>query len=78
MVWVTAAPQSPPWATNLVYPRRFISMTQVRAMRAGSQPVVVGLAENPWPGNEGITQMERIRRACTVCRRVGSSRLARL
>ena len=25
-------------------------------MRAGSQPVVVGLAENPWPGSEGITR----------------------
>ena len=25
-------------------------------MRAGSQPVVVGLAENPWPGNDGMTR----------------------
>ena len=24
-------------------------------MRIGSQPVAVGLAENPWPGSEGIT-----------------------
>ena len=56
MSWVTAAPQSPPCATNRVYPRRFISTTQARAMRAGSQPVVVGLAENPWPGSEGITR----------------------
>jgi hypothetical protein len=47
MAWVTAAPQSPPWATNRVYPRRFISTTQARAIRTGSQPVAVGLAENP-------------------------------
>src|SRR3984957_5334087 len=53
---VTAAPQSPPCATNRVYPSRFISTTQARAMRVGSQPVVVGLAENPWPGSEGITR----------------------
>ena len=25
-------------------------------MRAGSQPVAFGLAENPWPGSEGITR----------------------
>ncbi len=25
-------------------------------MRAGSHPVEVGLAENPWPGSEGITR----------------------
>src|SRR5260370_37379533 len=49
MACVTAAPQSPPCATNRVYPRRFISTTQARAMRVGSQPVVAGLAENPWP-----------------------------
>ena len=55
MVCVTAAPQSPPCATNSVYPRRCISTTQARAVRTGSQPVVVGLAENPWPGSEGIT-----------------------
>jgi hypothetical protein len=47
MAWVTAAPQSPPWATNSVYPRRCISSTQARAVRTGSQPVLVGLAENP-------------------------------
>jgi hypothetical protein len=47
MAWVTAAPQSPPWATNSAYPRRFISTTQARAVRTGSQPVAVGLAENP-------------------------------
>ncbi len=41
------APQSPPCATNRLYPRRFISMTQARAIRAGSQPGVVGLAEKP-------------------------------
>jgi hypothetical protein len=56
MAWVTAAPQSPPWATNRVYPRRFISATQARAVRVGSHPVVVGLAENPYPGSEGITR----------------------
>ena len=52
---VTAFPQSPPCATNRVYPRRFISTIQARAMRMGSQPVVVGLPENPWPGSDGIT-----------------------
>ena len=56
IVWVTAAPQSPPWATNRVYPRRFISTTHARAVRTGSQPVAVGLAENPCPGSEGITR----------------------
>ncbi len=56
MVCVTAAPQSPPCATNSVYPSRCISSTQARAMRGGSQPVVAGLAENPWPGSEGITR----------------------
>ena len=25
-------------------------------MRMGSQPVSVGLPENPWPGNDGITR----------------------
>ena len=25
-------------------------------MRAGSQPVVVGLAEKPWPGSDGMTR----------------------
>ena len=24
-------------------------------MRIGSQPVAVGLPENPWPGSDGIT-----------------------
>ena len=56
IVWVTAAPQSPPCATNRVYPRRFISSVQARAVRTGSQPVAVGLAENPWPGSEGMTR----------------------
>jgi hypothetical protein len=44
---VTTAPQSPPCATNFVYPRRFISTVQARAMRSGPQPVVVGLSEKP-------------------------------
>ena len=48
-------PQSPPCATNRVYPRRFISTVQARAMRMGSQPVAAGLPENPWPGSEGMT-----------------------
>src|SRR5206468_10199963 len=51
----TAFPQSPPCATNFVYPSRFISTTQALAMRGGSQPPVVGLPENPWPGSDGIT-----------------------
>ena len=45
--FVTNAPQSPPCAVNRLYPRRFISSVQARAMRAGSQPGVVGLPENP-------------------------------
>ena len=53
---VTALPQSPPCATNLVYPSRLISSTQARAMRTGSQPVSVGFPENPWPGSDGITR----------------------
>src|SRR6516165_4052840 len=52
---VTAFPQSPPCATNRVYPRRFISTTRALAMRMGSQPSSVGAAENPWPGSDGIT-----------------------
>jgi hypothetical protein len=32
-----------------------MSTTQARAMRAGSQPGVVGCPENPWPGSDGIT-----------------------
>ena len=44
---VTALPQSPPCATNRLYPSRFISTTHARAMRIGSQPVTLGLAENP-------------------------------
>jgi hypothetical protein len=39
-----------------VYPRRFISTTQARAVRGGSHPVAVGLPENPYPGSEGITR----------------------
>jgi hypothetical protein len=45
--FVTNPPQSPPCAANRLYPRRFISSTHARAMRAGSQPGVVGLPENP-------------------------------
>ena len=44
---VMIAPQSPPCATNFVYPRRFISTTQARAMWAGSQPVVGRFARKP-------------------------------
>src|SRR5713101_6551646 len=47
---VMSAPQSPPCATNFLYPKRFISRTQARAMRSGSQPGVVGLPENPAQG----------------------------
>src|SRR2546427_391392 len=49
------APQSPPCATYRASQRRFISTAQVRAMRAWSQPVVVGLPETPYPGIDGIT-----------------------
>jgi hypothetical protein len=31
-------------------------VAQARAVRMGSQPVVVGLAENPCPGSDGITR----------------------
>jgi hypothetical protein len=44
---VTALPQSPPWATNRVYPRRSINTANARATRIGSQPVLVGFPENP-------------------------------
>ena len=44
---VMTAPQSPPCGTNFVYPRRFISTTQARAMWGQSHPVVVGLPEYP-------------------------------
>jgi hypothetical protein len=44
---VMSAPQSPPCATNFLYPKQFISTTQARAMRSGSHPGVVGLPENP-------------------------------
>ena len=53
---VTALPQSPPCATNCEYPSLPISSTQARAMRMGSQPVSVGLPENPWPGSDGMTR----------------------
>ena len=55
IVCVTAAPQSPPCATYSVYPSRFISTAQARAVRTGSQPVAVGLPENPCPGSDGMT-----------------------
>ena len=48
---VMTAPQSPPCATNFVYPRRFISTTQARAMWTGSQPVVVGFRNTRSPGS---------------------------
>ncbi|MCC8962492.1 hypothetical protein H8A95_09260 [Bradyrhizobium sp. Pear76] len=51
----TGEPQSPPCATNFLYPSRFISTTQARAIRCGSQPAVVGLPEKPQPGIEGIS-----------------------
>src|SRR3954463_12074858 len=54
----TGAPQSPPCATYRVSPRRFISSAQACAMRSGSQPVLVGLPENPYPGNDGITTLK--------------------
>jgi hypothetical protein len=51
----TCAPTSPPAATKCVYPRRFISTTQLRAMWGMSQPVTVDLPENPYPGSDGTT-----------------------
>ena len=47
MASVISEPKSPPCATYRVYPRRLISTIQARAMRAGFQPVAVGLPENP-------------------------------
>ncbi len=44
---VTCAPQSPPWATNRVYPSRLMSVIQASAMWYGSHPVAVGFAEKP-------------------------------
>ena len=54
------APQSPPCATNFVYPRRFISTIHARAMWAGSQPVVVGLARKSVAGHRRNDHIERI------------------
>src|ERR1700749_1631260 len=68
---VMTAPQSPPWATNREYPRRFINTTQARAMRTGSHPVAVGFAENPSPGRGGTHDRDRVRRAAAVRRGVG-------
>src|SRR5580704_1724481 len=52
----TPAPKSPPCATKFAYPRRFISTTQALAVRSRPQPEVVGLAEKPNPGSDGITR----------------------
>src|SRR5271170_2824355 len=52
----TPAPKSPPCATNFEYPRRFINTSQALAVRWGPQPGVLGLAENPTPGSDGITR----------------------
>src|SRR5947209_19207181 len=51
----TALPQSPPCATDRVYPRRSISVIQAREMRGTSQPGAVVLAVHPYPGSDGIT-----------------------
>src|SRR6516162_8968428 len=49
---VTTAPQSPPCATNLVYPRRFISVTQARdvgGIPSGcSRPAGEAIARHRW------------------------------
>src|SRR5438067_4384038 len=46
----------PPRSTLFPYTTLFRSSIQPCAMRMGSQPVVVGLPEKPWPGSEGITR----------------------
>ena len=40
-------------------------------MRIGSQPAVVGVPENPWPGSDGITTIEGVVRARAVRLGVG-------
>ena len=40
-------------------------------MRTGSQPVAVGLAENPWPGSEGITRWNASAALAAVRRGIG-------
>src|SRR3981081_4873897 len=52
---VICAPQSPPCATNRVYPRRLISAIQAPTIWTGPQPVAVGFPENPQPGIDGTT-----------------------
>ena len=47
MTSVIWAPQSPPWATYRVYPRRSISAIHASAMWTGPQPVVDGFSEYP-------------------------------
>src|SRR5688572_20405399 len=68
---VMRAPQSPPCATYFLYPRRFISTFQARAIRSGPQPVVVGLLEKPYPGIEGITTSKASAAGSAMGRRIG-------
>ena len=51
--WRWEPPQSPPWATYRVYPMRFMSTSQARAMRSGSQPVL------GWLAGEAVTRHRR-------------------
>src|ERR1700730_18465760 len=52
---VTTAPQSPPCAKNLSYPRRLMRFTHAVAIRVTPQPVERGLSAKPKPGSEGTT-----------------------
>ena len=68
---MTTAPQSPPCATNFVYPRRFISTTQARAMRSGPQPVRGRLARESVARHRRDHHVERIRCAPAMRRGIG-------
>ena len=68
---VMTAPQSPPCATNFVYPRRFISTTHARAMCWGSQPVRRRLAREAVAGYRRNHDVERVRCAAAVCGGIG-------
>ena len=65
---VTAFPQSPPCATNRVYPRRFINTIHARAMRMGSQPSSVGLPGKSVARQRRNHDIESVRCAPAMCR----------
>ena len=63
---VMIAPQSPPCATNFLYPRRFMSTTQARAMCCGIPAGGGRLAREAVAGHRRNHQVERIRCAAAM------------